>query len=205
MKKSGKNTAIAIKDTKQLKRIQNYLKFTNYRAYILFLVGLGTGYRGGDLIELTIADLKESIRSGELILLEHKTEKTRKIKFERTVYLNDKLIEILKEFVKDKDEAQYIYPSQKGKGKGKYKTNIQRERLGKIFKMAAVQCGITEAAVGTHTPRKTYGYIQYIKSGKDIYYVQKLFGHSSPRITMAYIGIDDDILKESANNINEYM
>ena len=57
MKKSGKNTSIAIKDTKQLKRIQSYLKFNNYRAYVLFVIGLVTGYRGGDLVELTIAEL----------------------------------------------------------------------------------------------------------------------------------------------------
>ncbi|MCI5630115.1 MAG: tyrosine-type recombinase/integrase [Clostridium sp.] len=205
MKKSGKNTSIAIKDTKQLKRIQSYLKFNNYRAYVLFVIGLVTGYRGGDLVELTIADLRESIKSGELIVLENKTEHTRKHKFKRTAYLNEKLIDILKEFVRDKEDAEYVYPSKKGKGSGKYKMHIERESLGKIYKKAAIKCGITDVAVGTHTPRKTFGYIQYIKSNKDIYYVQKLFCHSSPRVTMAYIGIDDDILKESAENTEEYM
>ena len=91
MKKSGKNEAVAIKDSKELKRIQSYLKFNNYNAYILFMIGLGTGYRGGDLIELTVKDIKDSIKSGELVVLESKTEKTRKHKFKRTAYLNEKL------------------------------------------------------------------------------------------------------------------
>lgn len=40
---------------------------------------------------------------------------------------------------------------------------------------------------------------------KDINYVQELFGHSSTKVTKSYIGIDDDILKESAKHIDDYM
>ena len=205
MKKSGKNKSIAIKDSKDLKRVQNYLKFKNYNAYILFMIGLGTGYRGCDLITLTIADIREAIDTGKLDILESKTKGTRKVPFKRTVYLNDKLISILKEFVIDKEDCEYIYPSRKGKGEGKYKNHIKRDSLGKVFKKACTACGITGISIGTHTPRKTYGYIQYLSCGKDINYVQELFGHSSPRATKSYIGIDDDILKESAINIDKYM
>ena len=205
MKQSGRNKAIAIKDIEDIKRVQNYLKYNNYKAYVLFMIGLGTGYRGGDLVHLTISDIRAAVKTEELCILEEKTENTRKVKFKRAVYLNQKLIKILGEYIKDKDDAQYIYCSQKGKGKGSYKKHIRRDSLGKEFKKAAVACGIADISVGTHTPRKTYGYIQYIKSDKDINYVQELFGHSSPKITKAYIGIDDDMLKESARNVDEYM
>lgn len=205
MKVSGKNKAIAIKDPKELKRVQNYLKFNNYKAYILFMIGFGTGYRGCDLVKLTVGDIREAVKTGELNVLEEKTKNTRKKKFIRKVYLNDKLINILKEYIKDKEDSEYIYASQKGKGKGKYKSHIRRDSLGKIFKEAVVKCGISGLSVGTHTPRKTYGYIQYLASGKDINYVQELFGHSSSNYTKTYIGIDDDILKESSNNVDEYM
>lgn len=205
MKQSGRNKAIAIKDIEDIKRVQNYLKYNNYKAYVLFMIGLGTGYRGGDLVHLTINDIRAAVKTEELCILEEKTENTRKVKFKRAVYLNQKLIKILSEYIKDKDDAQYIYCSQKGKGKGPYKKHIRRDSLGKEFKKAAVACGIADISIGTHTPRKTYGYIQYISSGKDINYVQELFGHSSPKITKAYIGIDDDMLKESARNVDEYM
>lgn len=205
MNKSGRNKAIAIKDVEDLKRIQNYLKYNNYKAYILFMIGLGTGYRGGDLVHLTIGDIRAAVKSEELCILEEKTQSTRKVKFQRIVYLNKKLIEILKEYIRGKDDAQYIYCSQKGKGRGTYKQHIRRDSLGKAFKKAAVSCGIANISVGTHTPRKTYGYIQYIKSEKDINYVQELFGHSSPKVTKAYIGIDDDMLKESAKNVDAFM
>lgn len=204
MKKSGKNKAIAIKDPEDLKRMQNYLKYNNYKAYILFMLGLSTGYRGGDLIHLTVADIKRAIETEELNVYEGKTKNTRKVKQIRTVYLNTKLIKILKDYVVGMQDAEYIYSSQKGKGKGIYKKCIRRDSLGKEFKKAAVACGITDISIGTHTPRKTYGYIQYITHDKDINYVQELFGHSSPKITKAYIGIDDDILRESADVMDKY-
>lgn len=205
MRVYAKNKSIAIKDEKQLNRIKSYLKYNNYPAYILFIIGLGTGYRGGDLVELTVEDIKKALENRALIILENKTKDTRKKSFERIAYLGEKLSEILKEYIKDKEDSEYIYPSQKGKGKGRYKTHISRERLGKIFKEAASKVGIENVSIGTHTPRKTFGYIQYITHDKDINYVQELFGHSSSKVTKAYIGIDEDILKESADIIDMYI
>lgn len=205
MKVSGKNKAIAIKDTQDLKRMQSYLKINNYKAYILFMIGLGTGYRGSDLVNLTVSDLKEAVKTGELSILEEKTKDTRKVPFKRKVYLNNKLVVLLKEYIQGKEDAEYVYPSQKGKGEGKYKQHVRRDTLGKEFKKAALACGIADISVGTHTPRKTYGYIQYLAMKKDINYVAELFGHSSTKVTKSYIGIDDDILKESAKNIDDYM
>lgn len=205
IRKKGKNSAATIKDVKDLRRIANRLKERKYEAYILWSIAIDTGYRGIDLVKLTIADLKEAIRLGELTILEQKTENTRKKQFKRTVILSDKLIETLKEFVKDKSDSQYVYPSQKGNGTGKFKTHIQRESLGKLFKKIIVdELGIKVNSVGVHTPRKTYGYIQYIEHDRDINYVQELFGHSKPSTTKAYIGIDDDMLKDSSKCMNKY-
>lgn len=78
MRVYAKNKSIAIKDEKQLKRIKSYLKYNNYKAYILFLIGLGTGYRGGDLVELTVEDIRKALDRGALIILENKTKNTRK-------------------------------------------------------------------------------------------------------------------------------
>ena len=204
MRKKGKNTASTIKEVGDLRRIANYLKENNYKAYILWSIGIDTGYRGGDLVKLTIANLKDAIKFRELNILEEKTENTRKKKFERTVVLSDKLIDTLKSFVKDKSNCMYVYPSQKGNGEGDFKEPILRESLGKIFKGAVVALGIKADAIGVHTPRKTYGYIQYIENDKDIDYVRELFGHSKVEITWRYIGIDNDRLKDSAKSMNKY-
>ena len=205
IRKKGKNSAATIKDVKDLKRIANRLKEKKYEAYILWSIAIDTGYRGIDLVKLTISDLKEAIKTGELVILESKTKNTRKKQFKRTVILSNKLIETLKDFVKDKSDSQYVYPSQKASGKGKFKGHIQRESLGKLFRDVIVnELGIKVDSVGVHTPRKTYGYIQYIEHDRDINYVQELFGHAKVSTTKAYIGIDDDMLKDSAECMNKY-
>ncbi|WP_300924851.1 tyrosine-type recombinase/integrase [uncultured Clostridium sp.] len=203
MQEKGRNSSATIKDIKQLKRIASRLKEKNYKAYILWSIALDTGYRGIDLIQLTIADLKETIKTGELIVLESKTKGTRKRTFKRRVVLSSKLIETLKDFVKDKSDCSYVYPSPVGKSK--FNKPITRNRLGKIFREVIIDdLGIDVKSVGVHTPRKTYGYIQYQEHDRDINYVQELFGHSSTRITKSYIGLDDDILEESAKCMNKY-
>ena len=53
--------------------------------------------------------------------------------------------------------------------------------------------------VGTHTLRNTFGYHHYQKF-KDVAILQKIFNHSSPEVTLRYIGIDQDMIDESFKN-----
>jgi integrase len=205
MRRKGKNAAIAIKSSKELKRVCDDLKLRAPKAYVLFMIGLTTGYRGGDLIKLTIADIREAIRTGELIILEEKTEDTRKVPFERVVFLSDKFTKFLSDYVKDKEDAEYICWSQKGKGKGVLKKPLRRDSLGKIFLASCQRLGIANISVGVHTPRKTYGYNQYIEHDKDINFVQELFGHSTPKVTRDYIGIDEEMAKEASTTMDKFV
>ena len=52
-----------------------------------------------------------------------------------------------------------------------------------------------------HTMRKTFGYHAY-KKGMDITIIQKLLNHSSPSITLSYIGITRDDLDNVYLNLN---
>ena len=203
MRRKGKNASVTIKDKKDIERIANRLKEYNYPAYILWSIGVTTGYRGGDLVKLTVGDIRKALANGELIILEEKTKDTRKEQFERVVELPSKLMNTLSEYIKGKSDAEYIYWSQKGKGEAPFKEHISRQALGKIFRKIIVELGIAENSIGVHTPRKTYGYFQYIKNDKDIRAVMKLFGHSKQDVTMDYIGLDNDLLKKSAQIADE--
>jgi len=205
MREKGKNAAIAIRNPIDVKRVCNDLKMRNEKAYILFMIGLTTGYRGGDLIKLTVGDIREAIGTGKLAVLEEKTEDTRKVPFKRVVFLSDKFRKFLSDYVKGKDDAEYICWSQKGKGEGNLKEHIRRDSLGKIFKKSCKRLGIADISVGVHTPRKTYGYNQYIAHEKDINFVQELFGHSKPKTTRDYVGIDEQMAKESADTMDIFI
>ena len=47
--------------------------------------------------------------------------------------------------------------------------------------------------------RKTFGYHHYQKF-KDVAMLQKIFNHSSPQITLRYIGIEQEQIEESYAN-----
>lgn len=208
----GKNKSIAIKDTKELQRVQSLLKTRNYKAYILFQIGLATGYRGGDLVRLTVLDVKKAIEQRKFVVAEEKINNMsngkkntiRKETFERVAYISDNLIKVLKEYIDGKEDSEFLYPARNGKGKGNNKEHVRRDYLGKQFKKAIVELGMNMTC-GTHTPRKTYGYIQYNAHEKDITFVQELFGHSTPKVTRRYIGIDEDEKRESAQCVDKYI
>ena len=72
-----------------------------------------------------------------------------------------------------------------------------RERAYQIIHEAAEELGIDN--VGTHTMRKTFGYKYYNKT-KDVGTLQKMFNHSSPAITLRYIGIEQAELDDALRN-----
>jgi integrase len=53
--------------------------------------------------------------------------------------------------------------------------------------------------IGTHTLRKTFGYHFYLET-HDIGLLQELFNHSSPKITLRYIGITQDTVDNAYEN-----
>ena len=75
---------------------------------------------------------------------------------------------------------------------------MERTQIYRIIKRACAEAGITYK-VGTHTMRKTFGYHHY-QMFKDVAILQKIFNHSSPEITLRYIGINQDIIDRSYSN-----
>ena len=55
--------------------------------------------------------------------------------------------------------------------------------------------------IGTHTLRKTFGYHFYNQT-RDIALLQELFNHSSPSITLRYIGINQDKIDQAYDNFS---
>ncbi|MCU5397703.1 tyrosine-type recombinase/integrase [Bacillus toyonensis] len=82
----------------------------------------------------------------------------------------------------------WLFPSRKG---DKPISKIQAYRqLQKTGDFAGVE------SLGTHTMRKTFGYWFY-KQTKDIAMLQEILNHSTPQITLRYIGIN----KEEKDNV----
>ena len=76
---------------------------------------------------------------------------------------------------------------------------LDRRTVDWILKTAALECGIEN--IGTHSMRKTFGY-HYYKKYKDVAMLMDLFNHSSPAITLRYIGIRQDQRDKAMSNFD---
>lgn len=170
-----------IRNLKQIETIKKLLKQQNLRDYCLFVLGINSGLRISDLLKLKILDVIEKNKVKDRIRLrEIKTGKYKDFP------LSDNTKSAIKEYLKTRDykENEPLFLSRKNKG------FLMRNQAYKIINDVAKSVGIKEK-IGTHTLRKTFGYHAY-NNGYDIALIQKLFNHSSPSVTLRYIGITQD-------------
>lgn len=170
-----------IRDLKQIDTIKKLLKQQNMRDYCLFVLGINSGLRISDLLKLKISDIIERNKIKDRIRLREK--KTNKFK---DFPLSNSTKQAIKEYLKTRNytEDEPLFISRKNKG------FLLRGQAYKIINEAAKSIDIKEK-IGTHTLRKTFGYHAY-NNGYDITLIQKLFNHSSPSVTLRYIGITQD-------------
>lgn len=173
-----------IRNKKQLEGMKQYLKKSNPRDHLLFILGINSGLRISDLLSLAVKDVKNKER---ITIREIKTGKRKDFPLSETCKI------IIAEYTTIVTDG-WLFPSRKG---DKAITRIQAYR---IINEAAKTVGIRDA-VGTHTLRKTFSYWAF-KSGHDISVIQKLLNHSSPSTTLSYIGITRDHLDSVYINLN---
>lgn len=184
-----------IRDKKKIDTMKKILLAKNVRDYCLFTLGINSGLRISDLLQLqvrNIVDENGKIRD-RITLREKKTNKTKD--FPMSDVARKAIIEYLKTRNSESDEPFFL-----SKKQHHGKASLQRDQAYKIINNAAREIGITEK-IGTHTLRKTFGYHAY-KSGVSIEVIQKLFNHSAPAITLRYIGITQDDLDDVYLNLN---
>lgn len=172
-----------LRDQEKIRNMKWSLKrFCGERDYILFLIGINTGLRVSDLLNLRVKDVR---KKKKIVAKEGKTEKP------RIIYLTN-IYDELNDYIRTLDGTEWLFPSRKG---NKPITRIQAYRqLNKAAGMVDIPEGI-----GTHTMRKTFGYWHY-KQFRDIAELQKILNHSHPEITLRYIGITDEQIENNLKN-----
>lgn len=179
-----------IRDREKLEEMKEELKKKGTRDYMLFYTGINTGLRVSDVVKLNYDDIRtpEGNMKTHITIIETKTKKVKKFPL-----CNGLLIE-LEKYTKNMDRGEYLFKSQKGSNKP-----ITTSRAYTIINESARAIGLEE--IGTHTMRKTFGYFHY-KQFKDVALLQTLFNHSSPSITLRYIGIEQDDIDKSYQNFS---
>jgi len=194
-----KQPAKPIKDKATVLDIQDYLNARNQRDGILFVTGISTGYRAGDLVELKVRDIKESLNNGYFRILEGKKANSKNIRKEnikpRTVKVITNLDALLSQFIKNKKDYEYVFQSRKGKN-----NHITVSHVSRILNQAGQEFGLHN--ITAHSMRKTFAYMIYVESGCNITLVKEMLGHRSEAETKAYIGLDRDTYDKFSDTLN---
>lgn len=164
------------------------------RNWLYYGLGINLSLRGGDISSLTWDQLVNhdpdtntwSIRVDEYNTIN--AEKTGKVTL---VFANAEARNYIDFYLQitqiTPTAGTYVFPSRKSGH------HIDCDEIGRILKKAVKECGINVKNFCTHSLRKTFGY-QHYSEHQDIVTLQKIFGHSNPGITLAYIGMDTETI-----------
>ena len=173
-----------IRDPELVGLIAEYLRNQSERNYIMFMIGIYTGLRITDILNLSVSDVKNR---DTINLREKKTGK------QKIVVLNPILKKEFREYCKTMSKEERLIPQYMNPLKA-----ISRITAYRILAKAAEEYGVEN--LGTHSMRKTYGYHMY-QQYKDVVSLQKLMNHSSPSITLRYIGIEQEQINNQSKNL----
>jgi len=185
-----------IRDTKKIDAMKSIMKGeSNYRDLLLFVLGINTGLRISDILALKWSSFLNGggrlLKTGDqLNVVEIKTKKIKSFMINRSVA---EALKLYYDSLGSPNPDDPVFSSRKtDDGTLQPITRIAAwQMLNRYANMVGLNDGI-----GTHTLRKTFGYHLY-KKGVALEYIQKMLNHSSPAITLRYIGIT----QEQLNNI----
>lgn len=173
-----------IRDIQKIEEVKSILRMNGTRDLLLFTLGINSALRVSDLLKLKVSEVKGKSH------LEVREQKTGKLK---RYPLKGNLQALIEEYTRNKQEDDYLFMSRNGINKP-----ITRVMAHNIISNACKKAGIQDRC-STHTLRKTFSY-HYYQANKDVAKLQYLLNHSSPSITLRYIGITQDDIEESLQN-----
>jgi integrase len=190
-----------IRDTKKIDAMKSIMKGeSNYRDLLLFVLGINTGLRISDILALKWSSFINGggrlLKSGDqLNVVEIKTKKI------KNFMINKSVAEALKLYYDSLGSLNPDDPvfSSRKTADGTLQS-ITRIAAWQMLNRYANMVGLDDG-IGTHTLRKTFGYHLY-KKGVALEYIQKMLNHSSPAITLRYIGITQEQLNDIYVELN---
>lgn len=172
------NDVSPIRDESMVREVKKAARQIGLRAYLMVLLGLNTGLRISDLLEVTAGEIRTR---GYIVRREKKTGKQTEIR------MNPAVVAEIRRLTSDYADDMPLVYSTSVKRRGK---SVTRETAYNWVRKACRMAGMREP-VGCHTLRKTYGYHYYLQY-RDIVTLMLHFNHSSERVTLRYIGITQE-------------
>jgi integrase len=146
-------------------------------------LAVALGPRRGELLNVNLPDIDMDSRI--ILLRRTKNGKT------RPAFINDLAMQVL--------ESMGIRERKRRKDRGKLFPGITKEQLSMRFIRACREAGVEDFSF--HDLRHTYA-SQLRMHGADLYDIQRLLGHSDPRMTARYTHLSNAHLDSAAQRLN---
>jgi len=165
-----------LEDVKAIKEILS----DRPRDLLLFTMGVNNGLRVGDLLRLKVKDVRHLREGDSIIIRESKTGK------ENILMINKAVYKAMRNYLEkvDPDDEDFLFASRKSK------EPLLIQAVNALVKKWTKAINL-KGNFGAHTLRKTFGYIQRTMYKVGFEVLAKRFNHSSPAVTMRYLGITD--------------
>lgn len=184
-----------------IKKRVDRLKFKKYwlnskskyglRNWVIFCLGIVTGLRASDLVRLQWKQVYKPNGTPRSIIVGEKDKKTQKVNRFLDIKPLYRLLVKYNQWLDKNYRSKWMFYKATRKN-----MHISSHYLYIIMRRAGDKLGFEH--IGSHSLRKTMGFIAYHRTG-DILYVMRKLNQSDPRITLDYI----DCSAESMNHETE--
>jgi len=175
-----------IRDPKDIRLIKRLLA-DSPRDLAIFTLGINTNLRASDLLRITVGQVRHLKAGDHFLIREQKTGKLRDVTVNKNV---QEALQSLLATMPDVGDGEMVFQSRKG-----------RQALTVSYLNALVKTWCREVNLkgnfGSHTLRKTFGYIHRTVFNTDVPTLMHMFNHSSQRQTLTYLGIQPSEIKEA--------
>jgi len=194
----------AIKSEKDIKLIKKHLS-DKPRDLCMFTIGVNTNLRASDLLLITVGQIRNLQVGDHFGVKEKKTGKDRNITINNTVY---NALQGLLGTMNDAGDAELLFQSRKTKQRKDVVTRdgivvrtpsareIAVPVLNGLVKKWTAEINL-KGNFGSHTLRKTFGYIHRTVFNTDIPTLMVMFNHSTQKQTLEYLGIQPSEIKDA--------
>lgn len=175
-----------IRSEKDIRTIKKLLA-DKPRDLAIFTLGINTNLRASDLTRITVGQVRYLQPGQYFAIRERKTGKERKVTINKAVY--DAILGLLKS-LPDAEDTSPLFQSRKGSQK------LCVPYLNALVKSWCRAVNL-KGNYGSHTLRKTFGYIHRTVHNTDIPTLMTMFNHATQKQTLAYLGIQEADIQEA--------
>ena len=185
--KSGDSIKVEpIRKEKDIKLIKKLLS-DKPRDLCIFTLGINTNLRASDLLKITVGQIRNLKVGDHFTTKEKKTGKDRKITMNKSVYDS---VQMLLTTMPNAEDGDFLFQSRKGGNA------LCVPYLNSLVKGWCKSINL-RGNYGSHTLRKTFGYIHRTVFNTDIPTLMHMYNHSTQKQTLAYLGIQPSEIKDA--------